>query len=52
VGITQDRWLVYGKFGGGWAQDSAALNGVNAAEQLPHEQRLAGGSGHEYAFAN
>src|SRR5215467_3067836 len=29
VGITSDRWLVYGKFGGGWAQGSATLSVIN-----------------------
>lgn len=26
VGVVEDRWLVYGKFGGGWVQTSAFLN--------------------------
>ena len=25
-GIVNDRWLVYGKLGGGWIQSSASLN--------------------------
>jgi hypothetical protein len=29
VGIASDRRLVYSKLGGGWAQGSAALDGVN-----------------------
>jgi opacity protein-like surface antigen len=26
VGVVEDRWLVYGKFGGGWVQSDASLN--------------------------
>ena len=26
VGLVEDRWLVYGKFGGGWVQNNASLN--------------------------
>ena len=26
VGLAEDRWLMFAKFGGGWAQSSAALN--------------------------
>jgi opacity protein-like surface antigen len=26
VGLVEDRWLVYGKFGGGWVQSNASLN--------------------------
>jgi hypothetical protein len=26
VGLTSDKWLAYGKVGGGWARDSATLN--------------------------
>ena len=26
VGLVEDRWLVYGKFGGGWVQSNATLN--------------------------
>jgi opacity protein-like surface antigen len=55
VGITQDRWLVYGKFGGGWAQDSAALNVVNGGAIWTGSHTNSGwlaGAGIEYAFAN
>jgi opacity protein-like surface antigen len=55
VGITQDRWLVYGKFGGGWVQGSAALNVVNGGAIWSGSQTNSGwlaGAGIEYAFAN
>src|ERR1044072_5907509 len=26
VGLVEDRWLVYGKFGGGWVRSNAILN--------------------------
>jgi opacity protein-like surface antigen len=55
VGIAQDRWLVYGKFGGGWAQDSAALNVVNGGTIWTGSHTNSGwlaGAGIEYAFAN
>jgi opacity protein-like surface antigen len=26
MGLVEDRWLVYGKFGGGWVQSNALLN--------------------------
>jgi hypothetical protein len=26
VGLVEDRWLVYGKFGGGWVHSNASLN--------------------------
>ena len=26
VGLVEDRWLFYGKFGGGWVQSNASLN--------------------------
>jgi opacity protein-like surface antigen len=26
VGLVEDNWLLYGKFGGGWVQSSASLN--------------------------
>jgi opacity protein-like surface antigen len=55
VGVTQDRWLVYGKLGGGWARDNAALNVVNGGAIWTGSHTNNGwlaGAGIEYAFAN
>jgi len=55
VGITSDRWLVYGKFGGGWAQGSEMLTVVNSGPIFNGSQRNTGwllGGGIEYAFAS
>ncbi|HEY6328885.1 MAG TPA: outer membrane protein [Blastocatellia bacterium] len=55
VGITSDRWLVYGKLGGGWVQGSAALNVVNDGTIWNNTRTDSGwllGAGIEYAFAS
>ena len=52
-GIAVDRWLTYGKVGGGWAQDSAALTFPSGApiwtDTNTHGGWLLGG-GIEYGF--
>jgi opacity protein-like surface antigen len=55
VGVTSDRWLVYSKIGGGWAQSNAALNVVNGGTIWVGSQTDSGwliGAGLEYAFAD
>jgi opacity protein-like surface antigen len=55
LGITSDRMLVYGKFGGGWAQSSAALNVVSSGAIWTGSHTDGGwlvGAGMEYAFAS
>jgi opacity protein-like surface antigen len=51
VGIVEDRWLVYGKFGGGWVQSNALLNfpGVTWQGSNVNSGWLAG-VGVEYGF--
>jgi hypothetical protein len=51
-GFASGRWLAYGKVGGGWAQDNAALNfpnGTNWASSNTNGGWLFGG-GLEYGF--
>jgi opacity protein-like surface antigen len=51
-GLASGRWLAYGKVGGGWAQDNAALkfpNGTNWASSNTNGGWLFGG-GLEYGF--
>src|SRR5215831_6868245 len=38
VGITSDRWLVYGKFGGGWTRGGEALTVVNSGQIFNNSQ--------------
>jgi opacity protein-like surface antigen len=51
VGLVEDRWLVYGKFGGGWVQSDASLNfpGVTWQGSNTSSGWLAG-VGVEYGF--
>jgi opacity protein-like surface antigen len=51
VGLVEDRWLVYGKFGGGWVQSNASLNfpGVTWQGSNTSSGWLAG-AGIEYGF--
>jgi len=51
VGLVEDRWLVYGKFGGGWVQSNAFLNfpGVTFQGSNTSSGWLAG-VGIEYGF--
>ena len=52
VGLTSDKWLYYGKVGGGWAEDRAALifpNGTSWSGSSTVGGWLAG-AGIEYAF--
>ena len=51
VGLVEDRWLVYGKFGGGWVQSNASLNfpGVTWQGSNTSSGWLAG-VGIEYGF--
>jgi len=51
VGLVEDRWLVYGKFGGGWVQSNASLNfpGVTWQGSNTSSGWLAG-VGVEYGF--
>ena len=51
VGLVEDRWLVYGKFGGGWVQSNATLNfpGVTWQGSNTSSGWLAG-VGVEYGF--
>jgi len=52
LGLTSDKWLVYGKVGGGWARDSATLNFPNGTSWTGSNTNggwLLGG-GLEYAF--
>ena len=54
-GITSDRFLVYGKIGGGWVQSSAALSVVNGGAIWTGSRTDGGwlvGAGMEYAFAS
>lgn len=56
-GWAQDRWLVYGKAGGGWVDVSASLNAIPAvgfggASVGGTASGGAFGVGAEYAFAN
>jgi opacity protein-like surface antigen len=51
-GITSDKWLYYGKFGGGWAEDRASVsfpNGTSWSGSSTIGGWVAGG-GIEYAF--
>ena len=51
-GITSDKWLYYGKVGGGWAEDRASLslpNGTSWSGSSTSGGWVAGG-GIEYAF--
>jgi opacity protein-like surface antigen len=51
-GLTWDKWLAYGKVGGGWARDTTTLgiaNGTNWAGSNSDGGWLAG-AGIEYAF--
>jgi opacity protein-like surface antigen len=52
LGITSDKWLYYGKVGGGWAEDRASLilpNGMSLTGSSTIGGWVAGG-GIEYAF--
>ena len=51
VGLVADRWLVYGKFGGGWVNSNAVLNfpGVSWSGSNTSSGWLAG-VGLEYGF--
>ena len=51
VGLVEDRWLIYGKFGGGWVQSNASLNfpGVTWQGSNTSSGWLAG-VGVEYGF--
>ena len=51
VGLVEDRWLFYGKFGGGWVQSNASLNfpGVTWQGSNTSSGWLAG-VGIEYGF--
>jgi opacity protein-like surface antigen len=55
LGITSDRWLLYGKAGGGWARGSEALSFVNGTAIWTNSSTKGGwllGGGIEYAFAS
>ena len=51
VGLVEDRWLVYGKVGGGWVHSSASLNipGVSWSGSNTSSGWLVG-AGVEYGF--
>ena len=53
VGLVEDRWLLYGKLGGGWVQSNAALgfSGVSFHGSNTSSGWLVG-AGVEYALAN
>ena len=54
-GITSDRFLAYGKIGGGWAHSNAALSVVNGGAIWADSHTDGGwlaGAGIEYAFAS
>ncbi len=51
VGLVEDRWLVYGKFGGGWVQSNASLNFPGVTWQGSNTSSgLLAGVGVEYGF--
>ena len=51
VGLVEDRWLFYGKFGGGWVQRNASLNFPGVIWQGSNTKfRLASWSGHRVRF--
>lgn len=55
MGLTWDRWLAYGKVGGGWVRGSTALNVVNGGTIGTSSATNGGwllGAGFEYAFAD
>jgi opacity protein-like surface antigen len=55
LGITSDRWLAYGKVGGGWTQGNAALAAINGGVIWSGSHTNGGwlaGTGIEYAFAS
>lgn len=51
IGVVEDNWLLYGKFGGGWVQSDASLNssGVSWQGSNTNSGWLAG-IGIEYGF--
>jgi opacity protein-like surface antigen len=51
VGLVEDRWLIYGKFGGGWVHSNAVLNfpGVSWSGSNTSSGWLVG-AGLEYGF--
>ena len=52
IGVTKDKWLLYGKAGGGWARDTASLkfpDGTESSGSNSNGGWLLGG-GLEYAF--
>jgi opacity protein-like surface antigen len=51
VGVVEDRWLVYGKFGGGWVQSNAFLDFPGVAFQGSNTSSgWLAGVGVEYGF--
>jgi outer membrane immunogenic protein len=54
VGYAADRWLLYAKGGGAWAQDSATITNLTTGASVGASQTASGwtvGGGIEWAFA-
>jgi len=50
VGVVNDRWLVYGKLGGGWVQSTALLNAPGGWNGSNTDAGWLIGGGIEYGF--